>query len=56
MSLALRTAVARMASSTVMVWPAASPSLDGGWLAARGETVMTSSSLILPSASASKAR
>ena len=41
MSLALRTEVARIASSAVMVWPAASPSFDGGWLAARGETVVS---------------
>ncbi len=56
MSLALRTAVARMALSRLMVSPAPRPSLDGGWLAAWDDTVRTSSSLTLPSLNASKVR
>ena len=55
MSLAERTAVACMASSSVIVCPAAKPSLDGGCEAARGETVITSSSLARPSDRASNA-
>ncbi|MNE10050.1 hypothetical protein D3C80_1027470 [compost metagenome] len=56
MSLALRTAVAFMASSRLIDWPAARPSLDGGCEAARGETVRLSVSLTLPDSSASNVR
>ena len=56
MSLADFTAMARMASSTVMVSPGCRPSLEGAMLAAWAETTTMSLGFSRPVASASKVR
>ncbi len=56
MSLADLTAMARIASSTVIMPPAGMPSLLGAWLAACWETMILSLSDSLPEARASNVR